>query len=258
MISLSKNIWLILGPINFLIILICIGLCLKLFKKKFSSNFFLILSFIYFCIIAVLPTGYYFLNKLESSFQSKKILESNIDGLLILGGPSSSNLSYIHQQVSFNEAGERLTESIKVIKNFKPKKIIFSGGSPSQTFDSSHAYVAEKFFSEMGIETDNIIFEFKSRNTYENILFSMEIAQPKKEENWLIITSAFHMKRAIYIAEKLDWKFIPYPVDFRTGLLPYTKPSITFLRNINTFDLASHEIIGLISYYFLGRTDKIF
>jgi len=258
MISLSKNIWLILGPINFLIILICIGLCLKLFKKKFSSNFFLILSLIYFCIIAVFPTGYYFLNKLESSFQSKKILESNIDGLLILGGPSSSNLSSVHQQVSFNEAGERLTESVKVIKNFKPKKIIFSGGSPSQTFDSSHAYVAEKFFSEMGIETDNIIFEFKSRNTYENILFSMEIAQPKKEENWLIITSSFHMKRAIYIAEKLDWKFIPYPVDFRTGLLPYTKPSITFLRNINAFDLASHEIIGLISYYFLGRTDKIF
>ena len=204
MFYLSKNIWFILGPINSLVILICIGLFLKVLRKNFWSNFFIISSIVYFFFIAFIPTGFYLLHKLESSYQSQNNLETEIDGLLILGGPSSPSLSSLHQQVSFNEAGERLTESIKVIKDLNPKKIIFSGGSSSQMFNNSHAYVAEKFFSEMGIKTNNIIFEFKSRNTYENILFSMEIAQPKKEENWLIITSSFHMKRAMHVAEKLN------------------------------------------------------
>jgi len=258
MFSISKNIWLFLGPINFLVILICIALFLRLIKKDFWSNIFFMISVVFFIVIAFLPTGLYLLYKLESPYQSQKNLEVKIDGLLILGGPSSPGLSSFHQQVSFNEAGERLTESVKVIKNFHPKKIIFSGGTSSQLFNKSHAFVAKKFFSEMGVNTDDIFFEFKSRNTYENILFSMEIVNPTEEENWLIITSSFHMKRALNIAEKLNWKFIPYPVDFRTSNTFNERPSINFLRNINAFDIAMHEIVGIFAYYILGRSNKIF
>ena len=122
MFSISKNIWLVLGPINFLVILICIALFLRLIKKDFWSNIFFMISVVFFIVIAFLPTGSYLLYKLESPYQSQKNLEVKIDGLLILGGPSSPGLSSFHQQVSFNEAGERLTESVKVIKNFSNKE----------------------------------------------------------------------------------------------------------------------------------------
>ena len=83
--------------------------------------------------------------------------------------------------------------------------------------------------------------------------------QPKKDEIWLIITSSFHMRRAMNISEKLEWKFIPYPVDFRTGKeLTSLKPNFSLLENFNSFNLASHEIVGLISYFILGRSSKIF
>ena len=68
------------------------------------------------------------------------------------------------------------------------------------------------------------------------------------------------MCRAMNVAEKLNWKFIPYSVDFRTNKTKFTYLP-TFdktLKNFNSFNLASHEIVGLISYYFLGRTSKIF
>ena len=88
---------------------------------------------------------------------------------------------------------------------------------------------------------------------------SKKIAQPKKDEIWLIITSSFHMRRAMNISEKLEWKFIPYPVDFRTGKeLISLKPNFSLLENFNSFNLASHEIVGLISYFILGRSSKIF
>ena len=67
----------------------------------------------------------------------------------------------------------------------------------------------------MGLDTNRLIFENSSRNTYENILFSKKIIIPKKNEKWLLITSASHMKRAQLVAEKNNWNFIPYAVDFK-------------------------------------------
>ena len=90
-------------------------------------------------------------------------------------------------------------------------------------------------------------------------MFSKKIINPKESENWLLVTSSFHMSRAINVAEKLDWKFIPYPVDFRTSnKFINFKPTLNLLSNINSFNLASHEVVGLISYYLLGRSSKFF
>ena len=73
----------------------------------------------------------------------------------------------------------------------------------------------KSFYKNIGIEIDQIIFEDQSRNTYENIIYSKKIANPKINENWLLITSASHMKRALLIADKNNWDLIPYAVDFK-------------------------------------------
>ena len=260
MYTLSKFIWIIFSPINFLVILIFLYLLFSFLKKRYFSLFFLYSSLAFFIIVAVFPTGDFLLYNLEKKYQSKPeySLPNNIDGLLILGGPTNYKLTHLHNQVSFNESAERLTEALKIIRLHKPKKIIFTGGSSKKNFKSSHAYVVKKFFSEMGIDVSQIIFEFKSRNTYENIVFSKKIVNPKNTENWIVISSSFHMRRVINISDQLDWKLIPYPVDFRVGKSFSLMPNINFLKNINSFNLGSHEIIGLISYYFLGRSKKLF
>ena len=110
----------------------------------------------------------------------------------------------------------------------------------------------------MGINTNNIYFEYKSRNTYENILYSKKIINPKKNEKWIIITSSFHMLRAMKVSDKLEWSLIPYPVDYRTANnFSGFRFSFNLLNNINNFDLAMHEYVGLVSYYLLGRTNEI-
>ena len=250
----SKLIWVVLNPLNLLLIILIIGFFFKTINMKIVSKTFFTLSLIFFVIVGIFPTGSLILSKLEKNYPALTILPSYVDGILILGGPSSPGLTREHDQVSFNEAGERLTESVKLIKNYQSSKIIFSGGFG----ELPHTYVAKKFFSEMGIDISYIIFESKSRNTFENILFSKKIINPKESENWLLVTSSFHMSRAINVAEKLDWKFIPYPVDFRTSKKFISfKPGFALLNNFNSFNLASHEVVGLLSYYLLGRSSKI-
>ena len=118
--------------------------------------------------------------------------------------------------------------------------------------------MAREFFEQLGVDTSKIIFESKSRNTYENILYSKQIVNPVSNENWLVVTSAFHMTRVINIGEKLNWMFIPYAVDFNSSRIFSWKLSLNFLGNINKLQLASHEWLGLITYYLMGRTSKIY
>jgi hypothetical protein len=70
------------------------------------------------------------------------------------------------------------------------------------------------------------------------------------------------MKRAMSVAEKLELNFIPYPVDYRLQTaynwkLVYIVKGRNFLTNLNNFQLAVHEYIGLIVYYLTKKSNKI-
>ena len=256
---LSKILWVIFNPFNLFIFFIFFSSFLSFFLKNFYYKFIVIFNIFFFLIIAVLPTGEYMIYKLEKRFHSDFIPLTSIDGVLILSGATEPFLTKEYNQIHLNGAIERLTESIGLIKKFPNAKIIFSGGSGSLYHQElKHADVAKKFFLQQNIKIDNIIFENKSKNTYENILFSKKIAEPKLNDNWILITSAFHMTRAINIAENLEWKVIPYPVDFNVPKKISWKPKFNFLNNINLLQLASHEWLGLVSYYIMGRTNKIY
>ena len=67
----------------------------------------------------------------------------------------------------------------------------------------------------LGLAAGRVIYEERSRNTSENAEFSLAIARPQPGETWLLITSAFHMSRAVGSFRRAGWNVVPYPVDFR-------------------------------------------
>ena len=255
---LSKLFWIFFNPINLLVILLLIGIFFQLIKKKIYKKIYQI-NLILFFLIVFFPTGTYLLWKLENTYPKQEIANIDIDGVLILGAGIDEFMTYEYKQMILNDRIERITESAKIIKKFPNAKIIYSGGNgtfskPKLKSDE----VANIFYKQLGVNTDRIIFENKSRNTYENILFSKQIAKPQEDEKWLLVTSAFHMKRAILISKKQKWKFIPYPVDFKQSKKISLKPSIHFFSNFTSFQKAFHEWLGLFSYYLMGRTDNFF
>ena len=256
---LSKFFWFVFSPLNLIIIFFILGFFFNIIKIKFLSKFFYIFSFIFFFISAILPTGSYLNFLLEKKFHSFNSLPTNIDGILILGGATNPLLTLEFGQVSLHGSVERLTESIKLIKKFPYAKVIFAGGSGSIKHPKlDHAEVVKKFFKEMGVDANNIIYEKKSRNTYENIFYAKNIINPKKNEKWLLVTSAFHLHRALSVAEKLKWNFIPYPTDF-SMLKDYDwTHHYGFFNNISRFHEATYEWLGIIYYYYTGRSARIF
>ena len=263
---LSKIYWIYLNPINILIYLLLIGVIFNFFNKKKLFKIINLITFTLFILIVVLPNGTYLLWKLENSYSIPKVFPNGIDGILILGGGTNAVLTQQYNQMSLNENIERITESINLMRRFPNAKIIYSGGTHglSKTKPKLTGIdVAKMFYTRMGVDINQIIFEDKSRNTYENLVFSKKFIDNKDNEKWLLVTSAFHMKRAMSVAEKLKLNFIPYPVDFilkknYSWKRLYIKRTYSFLINMNHFELAAHEYVGLIAYYLTKKSSKIY
>ncbi len=112
----------------------------------------------------------------------------------------------------------------------------------------------------MGIAPERVTIEDKSRNTEENASFTAAIVHPQASQHWIVVTSAFHMPRAMGVFEKAGFHPVAYYVSFRTQGREREDLRVTFepVRNLRTFEIAVHEWIGLVAYWASGRSDHIF
>lgn len=115
------------------------------------------------------------------------------------------------------------------------------------------AEVMAAAFRETGIPQARLLLETRSRNTSENARLSYDLAQPKPSETWVLVTSAFHMRRAMASFERAGWEaVVPYPVDFRAeGFLDGIGWDLA--GHLDTLDLALKEWVGIWSYAASGR-----
>jgi len=125
--------------------------------------------------------------------------------------------------------------------------------------DAREADYAGQIFESLGIGKDRLIMERRSRNTYENAVFSKAIASPKQGERWLLITSAYHMPRAIGVFRAVGFAVDAYPVDWHTrGPVDAVKPFSSLSDGLGRTDTAVREWLGLVVYRLTGKTEELF
>ena len=254
----SKLIWLIFSPDSLLLILIIFSLVLLYFGKTQSAKITLSITSLLLIIIALLPIGEWLLYPLESRFQTNPNLPEKIDGIIVLSGAENAELSSIWKQVELNAAVERDLAFVRLAKRYPNSKLIFTGGSGSLTKQEfKGADIAEKLFKQLGVNTTKIIFERDSRNTYENIIFSKNIIKPNKNDNWILITTGWHMPRSIGISCKSGWSVIPYPVDHQTKKDDLLRIDFNLSDNLKTLKTGIKEWLGLLAYYLSGKTTSL-
>jgi uncharacterized SAM-binding protein YcdF (DUF218 family) len=110
----------------------------------------------------------------------------------------------------------------------------------------------------MGLDTGRIVFEDRSRNTWENARYSYDLVKPQPGERWLLVTSAKHMPRSVGVFRKVGWPVIAYPADYLTGRDGPLMPGFGFLAGLDGLEKGTREWTGLIAYRLLGRTDTLF
>ena len=173
---------------------------------------------------------------------------------MVLGGSFNSGLqSKERNEVLLNSSAERLTKVLEIY-NKNPKLLIlfsgFSGALKPQGWSESD--MAKKFFLEQGVRTDNLIFENKSRNTFENINYSKDIIKNYKG-TWGLITSASHMPRSYFGFKKQGLILEPIIVDYKTGTSPIFWISFNIGSGLSNWSTLLHEVVGISYYKITGK-----
>lgn len=115
--------------------------------------------------------------------------------------------------------------------------------------------VARDLLVGMGIDMSRIEMEEHSRDTCENAAQSKLVAKQLVGREWLLITSASHMPRAVACFRAADFPVTPYPVDYRTqGATDLLRPVASIADGLQALDLAAHEWLALAGYRASGRT----
>lgn len=254
--TLSKLFWLFAAPSQALVLLTLfalIGLCWHKANgwwKRWARRTAWFIGVIYI-VLLTLPVGDWAIFPLEAKAPPAMRLPHKIDGMVILGAALDENITAYHGLVAINGQAERIAYAVPLIRRYPNAKVVYAGGS-AQGHEQTEADLAKILFQIWHLDTSKMVFERQSRNTYENILYSKALVKPQLGENWLLITSAAHMPRAMKVAQKQHWEMIPYPVDYVSG--GWTGLSGGNLRyNLERLDKAAQEYIGLLAYWLSGQ-----
>ena len=175
-------------------------------------------------------------------------------GVVVLGGSfERASLQRGREAVQLNAHAERLTDAVALARAYPDLPIVFSGGC----VDTGEGCVAEselaqRFFTQMGLAPQRVRLESASRTTFENARFTAQLPGVDKTRPWLLLTSAWHMPRAMATFRAQGWNVTPWPVDFWSNAnMPWTAYSLTL--GVRQWQLALHECLGLLAYWVSGR-----
>ncbi|MGE0055175.1 MAG: YdcF family protein [Hyphomicrobium sp.] len=214
-------------------------------------------------LAGLLPIGNILIFPLEQRFPilSDQQLKSRNDvaGIILLGGFEDGAVTAGRGQLMVNEAAERLTEGVRLARVLGNAKIVFTGGVGRLMGGSEASGPVSDYLQQVGIDKSRIITEGVSRNTFENAELTKKLVAPKSGETWLLVTSAYHMPRAIGVFRKVGFDVLAYPVDFRTaGIEDLWRPFPSIPDGLKRADLVVKEWIGLVAYWLSDRSSALF
>ena len=210
-----------------------------------------------FLFFSLFPIGKVGIKSLEKEyFYQKKI--DKIDNIIVLAGPESPSITKLTKKFNIGDGSERLIASVKLSIIHPEAKIFFLGGD-GKLFKSkfNEADVAKIFYEDIGFDISKVTFINNSRNTIENLKEFKKLNIVEK--NNVLITSGYHMKRAMLIANYLKINIIPYAVDFKFNSVNFKNiinkkniinyyQSFDLLKNFNLLDVYVKEVIGILAF----------
>jgi uncharacterized SAM-binding protein YcdF (DUF218 family) len=206
----------------------------------------------------LLPLGRLLMVPLEERFPPWDASHGAPDGIVVLGGVIEPEVAD-RPDSGLNEAAERITAVAGLAHRYPAAKILFSGGDILLRPGSSEAQAAGALLESFGIPASRLILEDQSRTTAENATFSRQFAIPKPSERWLLVTSAWHMPRAVGAFRKVGFPVEAYPVDYRTpGVAGLWIPFGSVSTGLRRTDTAMREWLGLVTYWLTGRSSALF
>ncbi|HEX4113216.1 MAG TPA: YdcF family protein, partial [Stellaceae bacterium] len=216
MFVLGKLYWYIVAPGNLLTIILLIGAVTLLSRRRRTGAVLAGIAAVGFAAILVTPIPDWTILPLEDRFPRPR-LPDRLDGIVVLGGAVDEAITRARHAPTVNDSAERVIETAALARRYPAATIVLSGGEGLRSIGWNEAAPTRDILESLGVPAGRMVLETRSRNTIENAEDSFALVHPQPGQNWLLVTSAFHMSRAVGCFRHVGWQVIPYPVDYRTA-----------------------------------------
>ncbi|TCL71884.1 YdcF family protein [Rhizobium sp. BK251] len=260
MFLISKLVWIFGQPLSLAFLFVLLAFLAGLFRYRATGVVFAGISSVILFLTLYTTIGSYLLQGLEERIARPAGDPADVRCMIVLGGAFETEVTTARGGIEFNGAADRFVEALRLAEKFPQSRILVSGGDGSITGSyEGDAAASARFFAAFGIAPDRLVKETQSRTTFENAVNTEDLLASQGLSNCLLVTSAFHMPRSIGLFRKLGIEVTPWPTDYRTsGIvrlgLDFTQPQL----NTQLMATAVREWMGLVGYYFAGRTSALY
>ena len=182
-------------------------------------------------------------------------LPARADAAVLLTGISAGDKSP-HDRVYLRQGADRFTNALWLYRAGRVRRILIVGGSGAVR-PAAHTEAAElaTLLRLAGVPARDLLLEEHSRNTRENALFTRHLLAAHPDLDTLVlVTSAFHQRRALGCFAKVGLHPLAFPADFRSTDRRLT-PDYWLVPNAGALELWTlllHEMAGWLTYRALG------
>ncbi|WP_375446900.1 YdcF family protein [uncultured Fibrella sp.] len=179
--------------------------------------------------------------------------------VVLTGGLTNTQVRVTPARPMLALQADRLGQALFLYKTGRVQKILISGGSTNLFFMKAEGLhegmEGMRFLHLAGVPTRDMIWETYSRNTHENALFSARVLrQTFHTDRCVLVTSAFHLRRATACFAKAGVKAVPFPAAFIHEPRQFTLADLLVPHEEALTD-AMHllrEVFGYVSYTVAG------
>lgn len=202
---------LLLNPLTQALILLLLALALWRFRRPAMSLVLVAFGWLYLCSTALVAD--FLMGALEDPYTPKALSRvPQADAIVILGGATRGD-THFSSMGDLNEQADRLTHGLQLYRAGKAPLVMLSGGGCDSCRAESE--IMFEHLELMGVPAGVMLRERESRTTQENAVYTGIILQGKGVRRILLVTSAYHMRRAVPLFERQGLEVIPAPTDYQ-------------------------------------------
>jgi uncharacterized SAM-binding protein YcdF (DUF218 family) len=206
--------------------------------------------------LELLPLDDWLLAPLEARFPRPVTLPRCLAGVLLLGGGEDRRATTAWGTPILSGDFGSFLEVARLARAYPKAEILFSGYGTDSHPMVTEAAIARQILESLGVAPARIRLEERSRDTWQNLVYSQALVQPRRGQVWVLVGAAAHLPRSVAIARHLGWDLVPDPTSYLSAPVP-GGPQADFARKLDNLGVALHEWEGLLGYRLEGRTDTL-
>ena len=241
----------LLYPLSLSLLLLVLALLLIRLRQVRGAFYTAVLAtgWLYLCSTAMFAN--FLMATLERDYPSRAMsVIGEADAIVLLGGAMRGD-THMGTLADLNQQADRLVYATALYKAGKAPVVLLTGGGPEG--DRPEAQQMRDILTVMGVSPQDMLLENSSRDTHDNAVYSAIILKGKGLNRVLLVTSAFHMRRAQALFEGQGLEVVPAPTDYQRTVAKSVLPSgMPMVSNLGRTTHALHEMMGYWVYRWRG------